>query len=85
MNPAVNDRTAPAVIVGAGPVGLATSRHFTALGVNHVVLERDTSPGRDAGAAGIWPAPNLEPHHAVRNVTGGGGMQSEPSCLLMPA
>ncbi|KIF79131.1 hypothetical protein QR77_24720 [Streptomyces sp. 150FB] len=41
MNPAVNDRTAPVVIVGAGPAGLATSWHLRGLGVSHVVLERD--------------------------------------------
>ncbi|MFJ1596284.1 flavin-containing monooxygenase [Streptomyces sp. NPDC088261] len=31
----------PAVVVGAGPAGLATSWHLARLGVEHVVLERD--------------------------------------------
>lgn len=29
------------VVVGAGQAGIATSEHLTALGINHVVLERD--------------------------------------------
>ncbi|WP_327233235.1 NAD(P)/FAD-dependent oxidoreductase [Streptomyces sp. NBC_01317] len=32
----------PAVVVGAGPAGLATSWHLARLGVGHVVLERDS-------------------------------------------
>lgn len=32
----------PAVVVGAGPAGLATSHHLARLGVEHVVLERDS-------------------------------------------
>ncbi|MYV57089.1 NAD(P)/FAD-dependent oxidoreductase [Streptomyces sp. SID3212] len=32
----------PAVVVGAGPAGLATSWHLARLGVEHVVLERDS-------------------------------------------
>ena len=35
------DRRVPAIVVGGGPAGLATSRHLTMLGVEHVVLERD--------------------------------------------
>lgn len=34
-------RTVPAIVVGAGPAGLITSWHLKALGVDHVVLERD--------------------------------------------
>jgi putative flavoprotein involved in K+ transport len=34
-------RQVSAVVVGAGPAGLAVSRHLTMLGVEHVVLERD--------------------------------------------
>jgi putative flavoprotein involved in K+ transport len=40
--PEVTDRTSPVVIVGAGPAGLATSRHLKTLGVDHVLLERDS-------------------------------------------
>ncbi|MEU3185593.1 NAD(P)/FAD-dependent oxidoreductase [Streptomyces sp. NPDC006923] len=35
-------RSVPAIVVGAGPAGLATSWHLRSLGVGHVVLERDT-------------------------------------------
>ncbi|NMO49955.1 NAD(P)-binding domain-containing protein [Actinoplanes sp. TBRC 11911] len=35
------DRRTDAIVVGAGPAGLATSRHLSALGIDHVVLERD--------------------------------------------
>jgi putative flavoprotein involved in K+ transport len=36
-----HDRQVDAVVVGAGPAGLATSQHLSALGIDHVVLERD--------------------------------------------
>jgi putative flavoprotein involved in K+ transport len=36
-----HDRRVDCVVVGAGPAGLATSRHLTARGIDHVVLERD--------------------------------------------
>jgi putative flavoprotein involved in K+ transport len=36
------ERTVPVIVVGAGPAGLATSWHLMSLGVDHVVLERDT-------------------------------------------
>ena len=35
----------PAVVIGAGPAGLATSRELTRRGVRHVVLERGPAPG----------------------------------------
>jgi putative flavoprotein involved in K+ transport len=34
-------RNVPVIVVGAGPAGLATSWHLAALGVDHVILERD--------------------------------------------
>jgi putative flavoprotein involved in K+ transport len=30
----------PVVVIGAGPAGLSVSRELTALGIDHVVLER---------------------------------------------
>jgi len=46
MRPAVTDAEPEAVIVGAGPAGLATSRELQRRGVRHVVLERGAAPGQ---------------------------------------
>jgi putative flavoprotein involved in K+ transport len=55
---------ADVVVVGAGQAGLATSHHLRALGVEHVVLERDQV---GAGWAGRWDSFTLvTPTHTVR-------------------
>lgn len=41
----MTDRVLPAVVVGAGPAGLATSRELHRRGIEHVVLERGDGPG----------------------------------------
>jgi cation diffusion facilitator CzcD-associated flavoprotein CzcO len=35
----------PAVVIGAGPAGLAASRELTRRGIRHIVLERGAAPG----------------------------------------
>src|SRR5436305_6390032 len=39
------DETFDAVVIGAGPAGLATSRELIRVGVNHIVIERGDSVG----------------------------------------
>ncbi|WP_127506624.1 NAD(P)-binding domain-containing protein [Actinoplanes solisilvae] len=51
-------RRSDVVVVGAGPAGLATSRHLSMLGVGHVVLERD-----EVGAT--WRSERWDSFHLV--------------------
>lgn len=45
---------APVVIVGGGPVGLATALGLSHHGVRSILIERDVSPVRESRAFGIW-------------------------------
>lgn len=50
----VNRASAPVVIVGAGPVGLATALGLAHHGVSSILVERDTTPSVGSKAFGVW-------------------------------
>ncbi len=41
----ISTRVEEAIVIGAGPAGLASSRELSRAGVHHVVLERGDRPG----------------------------------------
>ena len=54
------DRLWPAIVVGGGPAGLATSHELKARGIDHLVLERGGRPGA-VGDRDLLPGPDGHP------------------------